>query len=462
MSHRSELETLADRLNRLRLGACLADAENAFVLRAISQADERLIRRLARAADPRELAGEVYLACAEIEDGYPRLYVSAAERAGDLADEVADEIADFDAEAALDAGPAPYELPDSSDSSSGDSGDSSDCLSSEHLEDAIREEVSSREGRSLIREWVRENGAAPRGVLTYAAGEPAALAVVLRERERRRRADDAEDAEESGSDTSSSSASYYEGARQDAEEVAGGVASDAAGEGSDADSDGDSGDSSGSADSGAAGAADAKEDEDPWDLLLGGYIPAKRQRVKTRPAAASAYLAAENRAAEAEAQADLLEAAEGQLELLRDLLDDSGVQPPAAPEDAALPAFALAIEACRSQLAERIRARPDLKRARDEREALGEIRAEQRDTRLVINPWRFGLLVQEVVTDVSDWRYGPRHHRFEPEAVAALQAAAEDYLVRLFDSANLLAIHAGRELLVPKDVQLARRLGGEN
>lgn len=50
---------------------------------------------------------------------------------------------------------------------------------------------------------------------------------------------------------------------------------------------------------------------------------------------------------------------------------------------------------------------------------------------------------------------------FTPDAFAALQAAAEDYLVGLFDHANLAAIHAQRTEIHPRDMQFARRRGGE-
>ena len=43
----------------------------------------------------------------------------------------------------------------------------------------------------------------------------------------------------------------------------------------------------------------------------------------------------------------------------------------------------------------------------------------------------------------------------------ALQEAAEAYLVRLFEDTNLCAIHMKRVTIVPKDIQLARRIRGE-
>merc|ERR1719149_594351 len=51
--------------------------------------------------------------------------------------------------------------------------------------------------------------------------------------------------------------------------------------------------------------------------------------------------------------------------------------------------------------------------------------------------------------------------RFQGSAVLALQEAAEAYLVGLFEDTNLCAIHAKRVTIMPKDIQLARRLRGE-
>ena len=46
-------------------------------------------------------------------------------------------------------------------------------------------------------------------------------------------------------------------------------------------------------------------------------------------------------------------------------------------------------------------------------------------------------------------------------AVGALQDAAEAYLIGLFKDTNLCAIHAKRVTIMPKDIQLARRIHGE-
>ena len=44
------------------------------------------------------------------------------------------------------------------------------------------------------------------------------------------------------------------------------------------------------------------------------------------------------------------------------------------------------------------------------------------------------------------------HYRFQASAIAALQEASEDYLVRLFEDTNICAIHARRVTILPKDM----------
>ena len=52
-------------------------------------------------------------------------------------------------------------------------------------------------------------------------------------------------------------------------------------------------------------------------------------------------------------------------------------------------------------------------------------------------------------------------YRWTAEALLALQEAAEDVMVGLFEDCNLCAIHAKRVTIMPKDIQLARRIRGE-
>ena len=51
--------------------------------------------------------------------------------------------------------------------------------------------------------------------------------------------------------------------------------------------------------------------------------------------------------------------------------------------------------------------------------------------------------------------------RFQSSAVVALQEASESYLACLFEDTNLCAIHAKRVTIMPKDIQLARRIRGQ-
>ena len=46
-------------------------------------------------------------------------------------------------------------------------------------------------------------------------------------------------------------------------------------------------------------------------------------------------------------------------------------------------------------------------------------------------------------------------------AVDALHEASENYLVGMMEDANLLAIHAKRFTIQPRDIQLARRIRGD-
>jgi histone H3 len=56
---------------------------------------------------------------------------------------------------------------------------------------------------------------------------------------------------------------------------------------------------------------------------------------------------------------------------------------------------------------------------------------------------------------------GKSYYRLQSEAVGALHQASEMYLVGLMSDANLLALHARRVTLQPRDIQLARRIRGE-
>ncbi|KAJ0509992.1 putative transcription factor Hap3/NF-YB family [Helianthus annuus] len=87
--------------------------------------------------------------------------------------------------------------------------------------------------------------------------------------------------------------------------------------------------------------------------------------------------------------------------------------------------------------------------------ALREIKMYQKCTELLIKRVPFQRLVREIAhTFKIDMR-------FQGGVVATLQEAAEAYLVGLFEDTNLCAFHAKRVTITPKDMQLARRLRGD-
>ena len=85
--------------------------------------------------------------------------------------------------------------------------------------------------------------------------------------------------------------------------------------------------------------------------------------------------------------------------------------------------------------------------------ALREIRKYQKSTNCLIQKIPF----QRVVRDAMK-KNGRCDFRIQSIALLALQEAAESYLVGLFEDANYCAIHAKRITVMPKDMQLARRL----
>jgi histone H3 len=107
--------------------------------------------------------------------------------------------------------------------------------------------------------------------------------------------------------------------------------------------------------------------------------------------------------------------------------------------------------------------------------ALREIRKYQKSTELLIRKLPFQRLVREIAQDFKS------DLRFQSTAILALQEvrfvviflpctctyfcfsfqASEAYLVGLFEDTNLCAIHAKRVTIMPKDIQLARRIRGE-
>ena len=87
--------------------------------------------------------------------------------------------------------------------------------------------------------------------------------------------------------------------------------------------------------------------------------------------------------------------------------------------------------------------------------ALQDICHFQKSSALLIQKLPFQRLVREIAQDFNT------DPQFQSAVILCLQEAAEAYLVRLFDDANLCAIHARQVTIMPKDILLARRIRGE-
>ena len=87
--------------------------------------------------------------------------------------------------------------------------------------------------------------------------------------------------------------------------------------------------------------------------------------------------------------------------------------------------------------------------------ALREIRRYQKSTELLLRKLPFQRLVRELAQNIRS------ELRFQSSAIEALQQASEAYLTGLFEDTNLIAIHAKRCTIFPKDMRLARRIRGE-
>ena len=69
----------------------------------------------------------------------------------------------------------------------------------------------------------------------------------------------------------------------------------------------------------------------------------------------------------------------------------------------------------------------------------------------------FLWLVHEIALEVGKYDL-----HFQACSILCLHEAAESYLVRLLEDANLCAIHAKRVTIIPKDIQLAWCICGEH
>jgi histone H3 len=101
--------------------------------------------------------------------------------------------------------------------------------------------------------------------------------------------------------------------------------------------------------------------------------------------------------------------------------------------------------------------KPKKRRYRPGTVAIREIRKFQKSTELLIQKLPFQRLVKEVAQGVTSTPL-----RFQSIAILALQEASEAFLTGLFEDTNLCAIHAKRVTIMPKDMQLARKIRGGN
>ena len=98
--------------------------------------------------------------------------------------------------------------------------------------------------------------------------------------------------------------------------------------------------------------------------------------------------------------------------------------------------------------------------------ALREIRWYQRSTENLIKRTPFQKLIREISQEYCIHPDGPGtpsvQVRFQSTAIAALQEAAENFIVGLFEDVNLLAIHARHVTIMPRDIRLALCIRGDH
>merc|ERR1711971_134990 len=97
---------------------------------------------------------------------------------------------------------------------------------------------------------------------------------------------------------------------------------------------------------------------------------------------------------------------------------------------------------------------PKKRRYRPGTKALRDIRKYQQSTDLLIPRLPFSRIVKEITNTFA------QDLRFQATALQALQVAAEAHMVSLFEASNLCAIHAKRVTIMPREMQLARRIRG--
>ena len=90
----------------------------------------------------------------------------------------------------------------------------------------------------------------------------------------------------------------------------------------------------------------------------------------------------------------------------------------------------------------------------------------QQSTESLIRKTPFNKLIKEISQEYRIHPEGPGFPsvqvRFQSTALAALQEAAENFLVGLFEDVNLLAVHAKRVKVMPRDIRLALWIRGDH
>ena len=98
--------------------------------------------------------------------------------------------------------------------------------------------------------------------------------------------------------------------------------------------------------------------------------------------------------------------------------------------------------------------------------ALREIRRYQQSTECLIRRTPFNKLIKEISQEYRVCPEGPGtpsvQVRFQSTALAALQEAAENFIVGLFEDVNLVAVHTRRVTVMPRDIRLAQRIQGNH
>ena len=93
--------------------------------------------------------------------------------------------------------------------------------------------------------------------------------------------------------------------------------------------------------------------------------------------------------------------------------------------------------------------------------ALREIRRYQKSTDLLILKKPFGRVVKDYANDKNiTGAKGDGPFRYQGTALLANQEMAEAMLVRKLEGANLAAIHGKRVTVMPKDIELVKKIQG--